>query len=194
MKANMISKALFTAVASLAAVFCVVADEEAYTFVTKENGYSYIQINQDLEAFSFTSDFKSIGNSGKVGYVKYSQGLTDDQLAEYIKTHADDAEFGKKIDGGEVELGALNAGDRVGFYLQRNNGVTVYETAFVVRHGADYLEFDKNGGSGKDEAMSISNVKTKSAAPSGQPLPGLLAVLLVGGVGAGALKLRKRRA
>lgn len=194
MKTNMIRKVLCAVAASLAAVFCIAADEGAYTLVTKENGYSYIQINQDLAAFSFTSDFKSIGNSGKVGYVKYSQGLTDDQLAEYIKTHADDAEFGKKIDGGQVELGALSAGDRVGFYLQRNNGVTVYETAFVVRHGEDYLAFEKNGGSGNGAAMSISNMKTTSAPPSGQPLPGLLAVLLVGGIGAGAFKLRHHRA
>ena len=43
----------------------------------EENGSSYIQINQDLASFSFHSDFKSIGNSGKVGYVVYSQDLAE---------------------------------------------------------------------------------------------------------------------
>lgn len=189
---KMINKIVCALAAMLMAV-CAGAAEDAYTFVTKENGYSYIQINQNLDAFSFDSDFKSIGSSGKVGYVKYSHDLNDDQLSDYIRAHADNAEFGKKVNGGLVELGALKAGDRVGFYLERNNGDTIYESVFTTKHGTDYIEFDKNGGTGKDEWMSISNVKA-SPAPSGQPLPGLLAVLLIGGVGAGALKMRKHRA
>lgn len=35
--------------------------------------------------------------------------------------------FAKKIDHGLVDLGSLSTGDRVGFYLERNNGDTVYE-------------------------------------------------------------------
>ena len=82
----------------------------------------------------------------------------------------------------------------MGFYLERNNGTTVYETLFVAKHGTDYLEFSKNGvGSSKDEWMSIENVKAVGHT-SGAPLPGVLAVLLVGGLGAGAVKLRKRSA
>jgi len=194
MKQNVLVKAAVGAVAAALMVFGAVADE-AYTLVSKENGYSYIEIHQDLDAFSFTSDFKSIGNSGKVGYVKYSQDLTDDQLSDYIRSHAGDAEFGKKINHGLVDLGALSAGDRIGFYLERNNGDTIYESFFVAKHGVDYLEFDKNySGSSKDEWMSISNVKAVGHVTAGGPLPGVLAVLLIGGLGAGSMKLRKRRA
>ena len=193
MKQRALKRVMVGAAAATMMAFGAVADD-AYALVNKENGYSYIQINQNLDSFSFKSDFKSIGNSGKVGYVVYSQDLSDDQLAEYIRNHAGNAQFGKKIDGGLVDLGSLNAGDRVGFYLERNNGDTVYETLFVEKHGTDYLEFDKNhSSSSKDEWMSIEDVKAV-AHTSGAPLPGVLAVLLVGGLGAGAMKLRKRHA
>ncbi len=194
MKEVTLTRAAFIAAAAALTTFGSFADEPAYQLVTKENGYSYIQINQNLDSFSFHSDFKSIGNSGKVGYVVYSQDLNDDQLGDYLKANAGNAEFAKKINNGLVDLGALNAGDRVGFYLDRNNGDVIYTTSFAEKHGTDYLDFTKNGtGSSKDEWMSISNVKAV-ARTSGAPLPGLLAVFLVGGLGAGALKMRKRRA
>ena len=168
------------------------ADDAAYTLVNKPNGYSFIQINQDLDSFSFTSDFKSISNSGKVGYVVYGKDLSDGELGDYLKANSGNAEFAKKLNDGLVDLGALKAGDRVGFYLERNNGSTVYSTEFVEKHGTTYLEFEKNG-SGKDEWMPIGNVKAVGHVPSGAPLPGLLAMLLVGGAGAGSMKLIKRR-
>ena len=68
MKQNVVVKAAVGAIAATLMAFGAVADE-AYTLVTKENGSSYIQINQDLDSFSFHSDFKSIDNSGTVGYV-----------------------------------------------------------------------------------------------------------------------------
>lgn len=192
MKRGFMGKVAVGAVAATLAVFGAIADDGAYTLVTKENGSSYIQINQDLDAFSFKSDFKSIGNSGKVGYVKYSQDLSDGELSDYLKSHAGSAEFAKKINGGLVDIGAVSAGDRIGFFLERNNGDTIYESYFVAKHGKDYLEFDKNGGTGKDEWMSIEGVSAVGHVTSGGPLPGALAVFLVGGLG--ALKLRKRRA
>ena len=148
---------------------------------------------QFVLAFPAGPDF--FGNSGKVGYVVYSQDLTDDQLGDYLRAHAGNAEFGKKINHGLVDLGSLSAGDRVGFFLERNNGDTIYTTAFATKHGTDYLDFTKNGtGSSKDEWMSISNVKAVGHVTAGGPLPGVLAVLLIGGLGAGSMKLRKRRA
>lgn len=102
---------------------------EPFEFVTAANGngFAYIQINEDLDSFSFHSDFKSIGNSGKVGYYLYPDGLSGKALADYVKATvaAGNAEFAKKIDNGLVDLGALKAGDRVGFFLDRNNGDTV---------------------------------------------------------------------
>ena len=177
------------------ATFCLFG-KDAFEFVNDNDGYSYIQINEDLDAFSFKSDFKSIGNSGMVGYVVYAEGLENEQRAEYIRANAGNAQFGKKVNGGIVDLGALKAGDRVGFYLERNNGDIVYKTLFTEKHGVDYLEFSKNGvGQGKDEWMSINNVHATSAStpPSGAPLPGILAVILVGGLGSGAVFMKKRK-
>ena len=194
MKQNVVVKTAVGAIAATLMAFGAVADE-AYTLVTKENGSSYIQINQDLDSFSFHSDFKSIGNSGKVGYVVYSQDLTDDQLREYLVAHSGNAQFGKHINDGLVDLGSLKSGDRVGFYLERKNGDTIYTTVFATFHNMDYIDFTKNGvGSSKDEWMSISNVKAVGHVTAGGPLPGVLAVLLIGGLGAGSMKLRKRRA
>lgn len=190
---HMAMVAVGVAVAALTS-FGAIEDNDEFALVTRSNGSSYIQIKQDLDSFSFHSDFKSIGNSGKVGYVVYPQGLSEDQFSAYLKTHADNAQFAKKINNGLVDLGTLKAGDRVGFYLDRNNGDMVYKTVFVDKHGTTYLEFDKNGGTGKDEWMSIGNVKAVGHVTAGGPLPGFLAVLLVGGLGAGAMRLCKRRA
>ena len=169
--------------------------EEAYEFVNDVAGYSYIKINQDLASFSFQSDFKSIGNSGKVGFFVYPGDLEGQALKDYIaKVPAEDAIFGKKINHGIVDLGALKAGDRVGFYLDRNNGDLVRAWDFETKHGVTYIAFDKNGG-GKDEWMSIGNVTadTDVTVPAGAPLPGALAMLVLGGLGVGGLKMRSRK-
>lgn len=51
------------------------------------------------------------------------------------------------------------------------------------------------GSSDWDDWMVISVSATPaSSAPTGAPLPGALAALLIGGLGAGSMKLRKRRA
>lgn len=41
--------------------------------------------------------------------------------------------------------------------------------------------------------MTITDISAVSpSVPTGAPLPGVLAVLLIGGLGAGSMKLRKR--
>ncbi|MCQ2390316.1 MAG: hypothetical protein MJ240_02730 [Kiritimatiellae bacterium] len=191
------NKAILVAAAAL--TLMAAKAEDAYALVNDAKGYSYIQINEDLDSFKFTSDFKSIGNSGKVGFFVYPEGLEGDALKKYINEAADDnAMFGKQINHGEVDLGALKAGDRVGFYLDRNNGRLVRDWSFETKHGTTYIAFDKNGG-GKDEWMPINNVTTTAAgsgsgdAPAGQPLPGALAMLALGGLGAGVAKLRGKK-
>lgn len=167
---------------------------EPYELVNDPNGYSYIQVNSDLESFSFSSDFKSIGNSGLVGFFKYEAGLEGDALKKYISDHdASDARFGKHVDGGVVDLGGLKAGDRIGFYLQRKNGDIVRSWNFATFHDTTYIAFDKNGG-GKDEWMSISDVQAhEHEGPSGQPLPGIPVALVLGAAGVAMLRRGSRR-
>ena len=190
MKNSMIKKAFATLLAG-SALFGAQA-EEAYTLVNDAQGYSYIQINQDVSSFSFTSDFKSIGNSGKVGFFVYPAGLEGQALKDYIASiPADDAKFAKSINHGLVDLGALSAGDRIGFYLDRNNGDLVRGWDFQTKHDVTYIAFDKNGGKGKDEWMSIGDITTSTTTTSGQPLPGALVMLALGGAGLGLFKCKK---
>lgn len=168
-------------------------DAEGFEFVNDAQGYSYLKINRDLSDFSFTSDFKSIGNSGRVGYFKYAEGLEGKALKDYIAAYdASEAKFGKSVDGGVVSLGDVKAGDRIGFYLLRNNDDLVKAWNFQFQNGAAYIAFDKNGG-GKDEWMSIGGYSFGEApVPAGAPLPGSMSILLVGGVVFGIARLRKR--
>lgn len=185
-------------VAAAAATLSLFADS-AYEFVNKDNGngygYSYIKINQDLDSFSFKSDWHSLGNAGQVGYVVYTSDMSDEQMAAYMEqsSHPPAPKFRKSVNDGVVDLGSLKAGDRVGFYEVRPNGGIYTMSAFKDWKGEKWLAFDKNDGNGKDEWMTITDVSAVSpSVPTGAPLPGVLAVLLVGGLGAGSMKLRKR--
>ena len=199
-----------TATLMLASALTTAAADDAFTFVTDgDYGYSYILINRDLDSFSFKSDWHSLGNAGQVGYVVYTSGMSDSDRAAYMEANANNPEFRKSVNGGILDLGSLKEGDRVGFYEYRPNGGTYTQSAFKEFHGRQVLAFDKNGGGGKDEWMSIENISAQESsggsgggsgggtgggtgAPSGAPLPGILAVLLVGGVGAGAFKFGKK--
>lgn len=147
-----------------------------------ENGA--IAILQDIESFSFTTDFGSVGNSGSVGYYIY----TDDPA-----NAVDGGTLFSKKNGGAIDLGALSEGQNIGFYLVRNNGDIITDFAFVTEGDELSLKFFKQG-NGKDEMFVLDNItilqSESSGSPSGQPLPGALAVLLLGG---GALALRQRR-
>ena len=196
-KGKKMKKAVMAAV--MAATFSLFA-EEAYTLVNKDSGngygYSYIQINQDLDSFSFKSDWHSLGNAGQVGYVVYTSDMSDEQMAAAMEqgSHPPAPEFQKHVNDGVVDLGSLKAGDRIGFYEVRPNEGVYTMSAFKDWKGETWLAFDKNDGSGKDEWMTITDVSAVPTTPTGAPLPGALAVLLVGGLGAGAMKKFRKRA
>ena len=196
---------------ALALAASVAVADDAFTFVNDgDYGYSYIQINQDLDSFSFKSDWHSLGNAGQVGYVVYTSDMSASDMAAYMEANANNPEFRKSVNGGVLDLGSLKAGDRVGFYEVRPNGGTYTQSAFKEWHGKTWLAFDKNGGNGKDEWMTIEDISAQPAGggegggsgggsgggtgtPSGAPLPGALAVMLVGGFGAGAFKFGKKK-
>ena len=201
-------KTIINSMIAACATFVVHAND-AFTFVNDSDyGYSYIQINQDLDSFSFKPDWHSLGNAGKVGYVVYASDMSDSERAAYMEANANNPHFQKNVNGGVVEVKDLKAGYKVGFYEVRPNGGTYTQSAFKDWHDKPWLAFDKNGGSGKDEWMSIDDISahtaggiggstgggsgSSSGAPSGAPLPGALAVILVGAVGAGAWKAGKK--
>lgn len=192
-----------------ATLFALGAFGAAFEFVTSADGYSYIQINENLDSFTFNPDWHSLGNAGRVGYVVYTSDMSAEDRAAYMEANANNPQFGKHVNGGTVNLGSLSAGDKVGFYESRPNGGVYTHTSFEDWKGGTWLAFDKNGGHGKDEWMSLGDISTTetggssggtgggtsggSGAPSGAPLPGALAVMLVGAVGAGAWKAGSKK-
>ena len=122
--------------------------------------------------------------------------MSDSDRAAYMEANANNPEFGKHVNGGVVDLGSLKVGDRVGFYEVRPNGGTYTHSTFKEWKDQTWLAFDKNDNHGKDEWLSIAEIAVQEAdgnigALSGAPLPGILAILLVGGTA--SLALVKKR-
>lgn len=109
----------------------------------------------------------------------------------------------------------FSAGDSVGFWVADSNGNKVYNTPGVeggnshtyngtgIVNGNEYVigfgEYGQYVGSQDFDKMIadsafVMNVQVGSAAPSGQPLPGILASLMIGGIGvcAGCRKKKKK--
>lgn len=172
----------------LAAILCVpvwAAHQYELNFGGRgENGS--ISVLENLESLSLQVSFKSAGGAG-IGYYTYRD--------EPSKNTPGDRLFGKQ-DGGTIDLGPFAAGDNIGFFLKRKNGSIVSDFSFLEKDGVLYLTFDKNGGSGGDEFVQIGSITaTPSApAPSGQPLPGVVAALAVGGMAVAAGRWRRRKA
>jgi hypothetical protein len=191
-------KKIILALFLLAGITCF---SDVFEFVNSDDGTSYIQINENLESFTFSPDWHSLGNAGRVGYVVYTDGMSKEEMRNYISQNADNPQFGKHVDGGKISLGSVSAGDRIGFYEVRPNGGVYVSTSFKDWNGDTWLAFDKNGGHGKDEWMRLGDADYQisqpgpigPAAPSGAPLPGAVAALAVGLCGFMAAKLGKKR-
>ena len=227
------------ACAAVAAAIGSYADE-AFTFVTDPSGYSYIQINQDVESFKLdiskygeaNAQDNSNGQWGE-GHFKYYTYKGDVQKSttttgygrhQNTTTTLKDSATGEAIEtttiakgSDRIDLGALSAGTKIGFAFDdrgtdewafkftdsgyyQNGGRTYY--TYNAADGEKLVNFNQasytghgGGNNNWDDWMVISASATTSPvnAPSGAPLPGALAVLLVGGFGAGALKMGKRR-
>lgn len=206
-------------VAAVAMSISAFADE-LYSLVNNGvGGNSYILINQNLDAFSFdVLKYENAALNGHAGYFVYSEDLSGKALQNYVK------ENGVNIAKNQttVDVGALKEGDKVGFYKWEKTysflgpTKTTYDTEFMLGtkvvsrstdwHGnvtetvldtgtfVDYISGSSyQTGNGGWMKIDISATPA-STTPTGAPLPGALAALLIGGLGAGSMKLRKRRA
>ena len=189
MKTSLIRKVFCAAVAAFAVAFTYAEPTRGSSgasngsLYTVDSASGRIWINENLSAFSF--DMSGINAGESVQYVVYRHIESAGDL------EAREPTTGSVALGGTTRFSELHEGDSIAFTLNSS----VESTAFLVSD-SDYVVKFGEGGTGGG-TPTISNIKasrgSKSGAPSGQPLPGLLAVLLVGGAGAGALKLRKRR-
>lgn len=149
-------------------------------------GGSSILILADLESLTLSTDYGSVGNSAKVGYIVYDADGTVAARSEAL--------FYKQLaPSNDIVLANLSAGQTIGFYLERNNGDVVGDFVLAEVDGYVALQFAKNGKfSGNSETFVFLGVSAIEP-PQGQPLPGGLLTLLVGGtVIGGTLSLRSR--
>ena len=192
--------------------------DELYSLVNNGvGGNSYILINQNLDSFSFdVLKYENAALNGHAGYFVYSEDLSGQALENYVKANGVDIAKNQTT----VNVGELKEGDKVGFYKWEKTGgflgtiKKTYDTEFmlgtkVVSHSTDWFGHttdtvvdegtfvDYISGSsyqtGKGGWMKIEISATPAEnTPTGAPLPGALAVLLIGGLGAGSMKLRKQ--
>ena len=106
-------KKLLTTAFALAVSFGLFASETLWSLVRPEGGFHYISIDQNLDAFSFdVLKYENSALNGHAGYFVYTDDMSGKELESYVK------ENGVKIEKNQttVDVGALNEGDKVGFY------------------------------------------------------------------------------
>lgn len=112
------------------------------------------------------------------------------------------------ITGNSINIGNVNAGDTLKFYLTGTQGTTntggygnwgsgwdtsvgTYEYVYFA---GNYMDASSSTSNYISVAFQITGGPATGPAPTGQPLPGALAALLVGGAGAGAFAFRRKKA
>ena len=137
-----------------------------------------------------TLTFTGLGNSWKTLTVEATDALGN------VTTNT------VAITGDSVNIGSISAGSDLKFYL--SDASTVQGTANVNWKGwgsgwdtaadtYEYLHFGANYGKWDNKYVTTTFKVDGTAAPTGQPLPGALAALLVGGAGAGAFAVRRKK-
>ena len=146
-----------------------------------------------------------LGRSGKdkdhENFIDRGQGVAD-----YGWYNLDTGETGSFANGSEA---TFNENDRIGFYVKDNTG-KVFTTTRSVKNtdlgknitfgksdmvdGAIALYGGDMGSNGTHEhyVFKVSTANASGKTPSGQPLPGIIATLVVGGGALVYLKKRKK--
>ena len=216
-------KLLTTALAATVSLGLFAEGEQLWSLVRPEGGFHYISIDQNLDAFSFdVLKYENASLNGHAGYFVYTDEMSGKELENYIK------ENGVAIEKNQttVDVGALNEGDKVGFYkwdttgcfgnqhttidtgyiigtkvVSRSTDMWGHTTETILDEGTfvDYISGDTyqsgNGGWMKIEisASAAAGGGSGGSEPAnGAPLPGALAVMLVGGIGSLCAKKKKR--
>ena len=211
MKKNILKIIVVAFAATLA--FCVRAEEELFSLENRADGFSYISIDSNVSAF--TLNVEQIGRScafGGAGYFTYTADMAPGEMAAYIKENGKDFADGT----GTYEAGELEAGTRVGFYSYKpHHGFSWYGFRYDEKLLDDTFSFktklvqyslDWRGNVVSEKILDEGTfidfssyaeggwMKISIAAkPAGAPLPGAMAMLLVGMAGVGGLKASERK-
>ncbi len=216
-------KLLIVALAVTCSLGLFAEGEQLWSLVRPEGGFHYISIDQNLDAFSFdVLKYENSSLKGHAGYFVYTDEMSGQELENYIRENG----VGIAKNQTTVDVGALNEGDKVGFYKWDTTGCgpnarTTIDTGYiigtkVVQHSTDmwgntterildegtFVDYISgstyqtgNGGWMKIEisasAAAGGGDGGGSEPANGAPLPGALAVMLVGGIG--SLCAKKKR-
>ena len=214
-------KLLTTALAATVSLGLFAEGEQLWSLVRPEGGLHYISIDQNLDAFSFdVLKYENTSLKGHAGYFVYKDDMSGNELESYIRENG----VGIKANQTTVDVGALNEGDKVGFYKWDTTGCwgnqTTIDTGYiigtkVVQHSTDmwghttetvldegtFVDYISGSTyqSGHGSWMKIEISASAAAGggsggsepANGAPLPGALAVMLVGGIG--SLYAKKKR-
>ena len=220
-------KLLTTVLAATVSLGLFAEGEQLWSLVRPQGGFHYISIDQNLDAFSFdVLKYENSSLNGHTGYFVYTDDMSGKELEAYIKENGVDIAKNQTT----VDVGALNEGDKVGFYKWETTTVgpcwnqtqlKTIDTGYiigtkVVSHSTDWWGHttetildegtfvDYISGStyqtGAGGWMKIEIAASAAAGggsggsepANGAPLPGALAVMLVGGIGSLCAKKKKR--
>lgn len=155
----------------------------AYQYEIKPDG---IKVNENMSLSIHVTDNSFFKNYDKFGYtVTNADGTTRSQSFEI-----DDAK-GKKFDLGDFKTGA-----KVDFFVEAGN--SVYKQLSLTEKNVELTYLNVSNGSINDTFKIQINGGAyhgpNPPPPAGQPLPGVLAALLLGGGTLGAIALKRRKA
>ncbi|MDD3154183.1 MAG: hypothetical protein PHS41_04890 [Victivallaceae bacterium] len=152
----------------------------------------YLKVNENA-----TLGFKDTG--------KYAGDYSDLGVFTFDENHEILTQTSLNFDANGIAEVSIKAGDQIGFWISTAETGTLYSVTAVQgkylnvfngrgTYGPDnlYRRFEYSAGSTKELEVLFGLSAGSSDTPVGQPLPGILATLLIGGVGAG-VKLRRAR-
>ena len=155
----------------------------AYQYEIEPDG---IKVNEDMSLTIHVTDNSFFKNYDKFGYtVTNADGTTRTQSFDI-----NDA-TGKKFD-----LGDFTTGAKVDFFVEAGN--SIYNQLSLTEKNVELTYLNVSNGSINDTfKIQIDGGAyhgPKPPKPAGQPLPGVLAALLLGGGTVGAIVLKRKRA
>ena len=181
-------------------VFTVSSAMAAFQYNVKGNqGYLTFD-SKTTVAFDLAVESRKDKDNGQDNYIDRGQGFAD-----YGWYNLDTGASGSFNNGMSA---SFTENDRIGFWVKDNAG-DVYVSTKPEKNVAENIIWGKSreidggfsvaggnfGSNGTQEyyVFKVNTANTSNKTPSGQPLPGILAVLAAGGIAFGASKLYRNK-
>ena len=185
---------------SAAVVACSVPAIAAFQYESQGNEGWLTFDGETTLAFDLGIESRKDKDNGQNNYIDEGGGVAD-----YGWYNLNDDSFGSFNDGLSA---TFNEDDKIGFWVKDNEG-NVFVSTRLKGEAPDYVSFGKsreyesgfsvyggNFGSNGTQEFYVFKVNTANSnnqnTPSGQPLPGIVATLIVGGGTVLYLKKRKK--